>query len=450
MSDRSGDPWGISDVGDAPEPEAAPVAEKPSRRAPSVTGGGTVLDRMVDLFWRPIRLHTDRESLRWSGIVAAAVLLAYWFTRWPLPELLRTQPDLNFYVVQPIVWLAVTAVGLYGWARLEDQVPFSRIAVGIAFLVGVFHVSVLAIAGVIWDFGNSPIAGRLINYPKNLLYIGTLLAGAEVARAYLFWVWRRFNEQAAFVVVTLLLWAVFMPVAQWTPFEETDRMLRVVGGRWIPALALSALGTFLVGYGGLGTSFAYRFALLGFEWFSPILPDLDWPVLLVVGVSVPFASVALMRSIYGDTAEGAARHPVERDEAVDEAPTGWRWVGWAVSGLVVVLAFLFANGTFGYSMVVIEGISMEPSYERGDVAIVREKVDVDSLRVNDVILFREGRLPVVHRIIAIEEGPDGPVFTTKGDNVDRPDPPVTADAVEGKVVFLIPELGHVNLWIRGS
>ena len=70
--------------------------------------------------------------------------------------------------------------------------------------------------------------------------------------------------------------AVARPAAQWTPFDDLREVFRVVGGRWAPALALSALTTFLVSFGGPGPSFVYRFALLGFEWFSPILPDLDW------------------------------------------------------------------------------------------------------------------------------------------------------------------------------
>jgi signal peptidase len=56
---------------------------------------------------------------------------------------------------------------------------------------------------------------------------------------------------------------------------------------------------------------------------------------------------------------------------------------------------------------------------------------------------------VVHRIVTIEEGPEGRLFTTRGDNNDAPDPSITATEIEGKVVFLIPEVGHLNLWLAG-
>ena len=36
----------------------------------------------------------------------------------------------------------------------------------------------------------------------------------------------------------------------------------------------------------------------------------------------------------------------------------------------------------------------------------------------------------------------------KGDNVDRPDPPVSEDQFEGKVVFLLPKIGLPSLWVQ--
>ena len=309
MSDRTGDPWADGQPRPATPPPRRLAEEETAdagREAPETPA------RLPDASGDADRRHTPREARRHSLMVLAAVALAYWFTQWPLPDLLSSHPDYNFYLVQPLIWGGIALLAGYGWRRLEDRPRFSRLLVGIAFLVGVFHVAVLVIAGVIGDFGDSPIAGRLVNYPKNLWYIATLLAGAEMARAYLFRVWRRRSERLAFVGATLVFFAVAMPAAQWTPFGDVQEVFRVVGGRWAPALALSALATFLVSFGGPGPSFAYRFALLGFEWFSPILPDLDWLVLFLVGVLTPIASAWLVRSIYGDTAEGRQRLPARR------------------------------------------------------------------------------------------------------------------------------------------
>jgi signal peptidase len=156
-----------------------------------------------------------------------------------------------------------------------------------------------------------------------------------------------------------------------------------------------------------------------------------------------------VRSIYEETAEGRERVPVPAEaKPVAPKPRWRRWTGWVATALLVTLGVLFFTGAFGLRMVVVDGISMEPTYSRGDMAIVRH-VDVASLAVNDVIVFLQGGRPVIHRIVAIDQGPEGLVLTTQGDNVDNPDPPVGAGQIEGKVVFLIPGVGYVNLLLRG-
>lgn len=442
MADSSGDPWGAAPPS---SPSAAGEGAGSEPVSPAMDDG----TRSGSSGPVP-RPHSRQESGRFSLAVVAAVVLAYWFTQWPLPDLLSSHPDFNYYLVQPLIWIGVALLAGYGWRRLEDRPRFSRLLVGIAFLVGVFHVAVLVIVGVVGDFGDSPIAGRLVNYPKNLWYIATLLAGAEMARAYLFRVWRERNRRLAFLGATLLFFAVALPAAQWTPFGDGQEVFRVVGGRWAPALALSALATFLVSFGGPGPSAAYRFALLGFEWFSPILPDLGWLALFLVGVLTPMAAAWLVRSIYGDTAEGRSRIPALPDAEKAEPVKAWRrWAGWGVAAAAAAMAVLFITGAFGYRMVIIDGISMEPAYGRGDVAVVREGVDPAALLVNDVVVYRRGEISIVHRIVGIEQTADGLVFTTQGDNMETPDPPVGGSQIDGKVVFLIPGVGNVNLWLRG-
>jgi len=397
------------------------------------------------------RPHTPQQARRWSLTVAAAVALAYWFTQWPLARLLSAHPDYSFYLVRPAIWLAVAGLAYYGWLRLAEKPRFSRLLVGVAFVVGVFHVAVLVIAGVVWDFGDSPIAGRLVNYPKNFVYFTTLLAGMEMARAYLFQVWKGWNRRLAFAGVAAMFFAVSVAASQWTSFPSVDQGLKVVGGRWVPAIALSILCTWLVSYGGVGPSFAYRWALVAFEWFSPILPRLEWPAELAVGIGVPVVAEWMIRSIYEETAEGRARYPRKQAAEPRKPPrAAWgRWTGWGVTVAVLAVLVLFFVGAFGLHLSIVDGQSMEPAYSRGDVLFIKEGVDPASLQVGDVIQFHIGSLPVVHRIIAVEQGAGGPVFTTQGDARDAPDPPVAGADIDGKVVFGIPGIGYLNLWLRG-
>jgi signal peptidase len=87
---------------------------------------------------------------------------------------------------------------------------------------------------------------------------------------------------------------------------------------------------------------------------------------------------------------------------------------------------------------------MEPSMHTGDLAVVRE-VDPDNLAVGDIVRFTDGDVPIIHRIIEIEETGNGRVFVTQGDNNGSPDPPILEGQILGEVVFTIPEAGWVPI-----
>jgi signal peptidase I len=107
---------------------------------------------------------------------------------------------------------------------------------------------------------------------------------------------------------------------------------------------------------------------------------------------------------------------------------------------------------------------MEPTIYRGDVLFVKnvpseEIAAGDHLaRTGDVIVYETQGLwlvpisePVVHRVVNETYTSGKWYFTTQGDNVltnTNPDPyPVPEDKVYGKVVGIIPKIGHVKLFL---
>jgi signal peptidase len=91
--------------------------------------------------------------------------------------------------------------------------------------------------------------------------------------------------------------------------------------------------------------------------------------------------------------------------------------------------------------------SMTPDIAPGDAVLVRE-VTAGEVRVGDVITFRPrggGDVPVTHRVVDVAVLSDGTrTFVTKGDaNEDADAGVVTPDRLVGKVVLVVPYVGHV-------
>jgi signal peptidase I len=127
----------------------------------------------------------------------------------------------------------------------------------------------------------------------------------------------------------------------------------------------------------------------------------------------------------------------------------WAWSG-LVLGSAVFIALIISGGIFTLSPLVglrvahTSGTSMEPGLKSGDVVLIKD-VAPNDLKVGDVVVFSALNTQFMHRIIERRTGPDGELMlVTQGDNVPKPDFPIRASQVTGKLVGEIPLLGSVS------
>ncbi len=90
----------------------------------------------------------------------------------------------------------------------------------------------------------------------------------------------------------------------------------------------------------------------------------------------------------------------------------------------------------------VQGTSMVPTLRPGDTVFV-ERVAAHELCVGDLVVWQDGHRYVVHRLVACS--PAGPLYT-KGDNVTVLDPPVSTQALLGRVVLV--ERGKQRVELR--
>ncbi len=85
--------------------------------------------------------------------------------------------------------------------------------------------------------------------------------------------------------------------------------------------------------------------------------------------------------------------------------------------------------------VVLSG-SMEPTFSKDDVIIVKP---TDDIYVDQIVVYQDGDSMTVHRIVEI----NGDKVITQGDANESPDSPINVSAIKGEVVFMIPSMGVV-------
>ena len=94
---------------------------------------------------------------------------------------------------------------------------------------------------------------------------------------------------------------------------------------------------------------------------------------------------------------------------------------------------------FGFSFFQVATGSMSPTMEEKDIIIVHvlNEDEIKELQVDDIIIFKQEKAMVTHRIVKIEEEK----ITTKGDANNAIDIPINRNEIIGKIVKIIPNIG---------
>lgn len=419
---------------------------KPSKVGPRKIGLGPPVSVRIPRTSEVHRPPALRVSRAWL-LVLLPVCLVYVATFYVLPG--RISGVLAAQVVVPGLWLLV-AVATYFVARREGRrhLTFTKKLVWPAILVGSFQVAVSIIAGLFLGFGNSPYASNLPGMFTNFAYVAALLLGMEFSRAYLVSVLGKRNLLLALGVLALLYALLPISPARYTALTGPDLVFPFIGRLILTNVSESLLTTLFAFLGGPIAALSYQGVLIGFEWFSPVLPNLPWLVFSVVGTTTPLLGLVIVQGINLRPERAPQVPAIAMVKRRRRLPCFLASALTAMISLLLLVVVLLNAGFLGFKSVVVLTGSMAPYIKEGDMVITKT-VALEELRKGDVIKYRRNGLNILHRIIDIERGEDGILFTTKGDAnnaVDKPGP--MPSAIQGKVVVRMPKVGWITIWMR--
>ena len=200
------------------------------------------LDECVSVFLKSTRTI-------WGIVVSLYAIFIYVIINSYLPG--RVSADQFLYVYQPILWLSLANLAWLGWHYGLTDRPKPSLSLALtACLIGLCQIAVLAIAGLLLGFGYSPYSRQLHAVMLNILYLVTSLAGLEMTRAYLVTHYKQSRSWMYFVLVSLLLTMLRIPLATFGQFDNLQSSVLVIGERLLPTLAQNMLATLLALLGG--------------------------------------------------------------------------------------------------------------------------------------------------------------------------------------------------------
>jgi len=382
-------------------------------------------------------IRLSRHSYNWC-LVLGLVAAIYCLINLLLPHLAIT--GVSTRLVQSLLWaLLAGAILVLPKYRPVAKLRLKSPIIQLGLMIGFSQVIIFFIVGSFSGFDKSPYSFAPLGIFINLIFVGSMLIGMELSRA---WLINRFGGHHRFLVlafVTLLYTLLGLSLARITSLGADIGSVEYLNSTCLPLLSENLLASFLAFLAGPLAAIAYRGTLLAFQWFCPFLPTLPYTLKGLIGTIVPIMGMVMVHSFYSSQTQRS-----QRKRAKEGFP-----VGWLITTIFAVVIVWFFVGLFPVHPTTVLSGSMRPVFDAGDVAIVA-KVPADVIREGDIIQFRKEKITVMHRVVEIQETEDTKFFITKGDANNAPDlAPVVPEQVVGKVVFTIPKIGWVAIIIKG-
>ena len=353
------------------------------------------------------------------------------------------------YALPSICWAILALTTLYVTGGLEKIRSWTNRRITLmALLAAAFQIFIFIDAGLLNKFGKSPVSFTPTGIAINLTLVTTTLLGTELSRAYLTKNLNRKNPTLTLAAVTLLYTFANVSILALINFQDPLTYSKFIGTGFLPVLTENLLATYLALLSGPLASLAYLAPLQAFQWFSPILPDLPWGYESLIGVMTPtIGFIAInMATTQRDQRKAGIIPKTKPVPRLRKGQTSMK--GWLAISIFMVLTVWASTGLLGFYPTIIASGSMRPTLDVGDMAMVIP-VSPSQIQVGDIIQYRQGEEMTLHRVVDIQTTEGARLFITKGDDNPIPDSnPVFPAQIKGKLIFTIPKLGWIPIYMK--
>ena len=374
--------------------------------------------------------------------IPVLILTVYLLTNLIVPFAFKGE---MIFIVDIILWtIIIPATFLIAKYFQTNLLKTDKTLIQIAIIIATFQVFLSVFMAFFMGFGKNALTWT----PRTLaVYFPFLLMpflAIETSRAYLAQTAARRKPTMAILTIGLFYALLTSTISNYlgltTPLAIAEFTIRML----IPALATSLLATYLAYLGGLPANLVYMAVPTLFTWFSPILPNIPWQtqsILTVAATTIGFLILdATVKPIL--TAKQHRIHLRTAKKAERQV------IYWTAIALIGVIAVWSTTGLLGFTPTVIASGSMQPALNPGDMAIII-KTPAEAIKVGDIIQYQPSSgSPTIHRVIDKYKAGGQLWFITKGDANNVPDDPINERQVMGKLVFTIPKLGWVSIYLK--
>jgi len=377
--------------------------------------------------------------MKYAFAIPVLVIAVFLLTNLYIPLIFKGK---MIFIVDTILWATIIPTTLLISKITQTNIwRTDKTLIQIAALIAIFQISLAVFTAFFMGFGKNLNVWTLSTLTIYFPFLFAPFLAIEFSRALLAQIMIKRKPTIAILLISLFYTFIASTIPRYlaltTPLAVTEFLIRT----FIPTLAISLLATYLAYLGGLPANLTYMTLPTLFTWFSPILPNIQWQtqsILTVIAGTIGFLIL--------DQAVKPLPTPHERFHLKLKKGKG-QLPYWTVIALIGLITIWSSTGMLGFTPTIIASESMQPTLNPGDVTIVLS-TPPQTIKIGDIIQYKTAEEPIIHRVIDKYEASDSIWFITQGDANNVPDNPVSEHQVIGKVIFVIPKLGWISIYLK--
>lgn len=337
-----------------------------------------------------------------------------------------------------IFTITIVSFMILGYTRDKKSIlRYSTIQTIVIYLI--LYYILIYIFGIFVGFVKGIYSLNIIDIFKNVYLVIPVIFLEELLRGILVQKSRKNYLRLIIITVLFVILDIIMEINYYN-FESYENIFKFVALSLMPALASSALMTFISAKVGCLPNIVYRLLWQIPIFILPIFPDIGEYFECIIGILLPFLIFVQVNNL------------IEKSERLSKNKMATlKWYVIIPSIAILVALIVLVSGFFKYHMIAVGSNSMHPTINRGD-AVILEKIKEDKIKdiqIGEVLVFRHENKIVLHRVVDIIYKDGKYYYKTKGDNNNAIDNFLTIeDDVVGIVRLRVPYIGYPTVYLN--
>lgn len=310
----------------------------------------------------------------------------------------------------------------------------------VIYLLIIFIISY--VIGIFTGFVKMPNYYTWYGFSKFVLPTALIIIISEFLRYQLL---QKSEGNSKLIILTSILFILvdISNAIYFADFSSAYMIIVFIGLTLLPSIGKNVFSTYTSIHTGYKPALVLNLVMGLYKYLLPIIPDFNEYFQSMLSLMV----LTLLTFIISKIIKNNSNEQEEIDSKYSKKLMVFAYISEAIIAFILIY---FLSGYFRYYAIAIASGSMNPTFDRGSVAIIKKiDNDYDQLEVGDIIAYKYGNKIIAHRINRITEIDETRYFYTKGDsNKEIDNYVVRENMIMGTINTYIPFIGYPTVWIN--